>query len=197
MTRSKRTSALAATAPTDVAADTAALGDRSRDTLKWINDVIARAEEGDRDALDLALQAHAAVPSLWPKASVLGTQAERMLLDAVVDADRQLLTRATVERQLKAMRDELAGANPTEVERILVDRVVLCWMACQQADLDLIHRTRASVPLAQGEYLQRRAERAERRLLRATKALATVRRLLIPIVQVNVAEEIKQVNVVG
>jgi len=178
-------------------AEIAAGGDRTNDTLEWINDVIARAEEGDRDAMDLALQVHAAVPSLWPKASVLGTQAERMLLDAVVDGDRQLLTRATVERQLEAMRDELAGANPTEVERILVDRVVLCWLACQQADLDLIHRTRASVPLALGEYLQRRAERAERRLLRATKALATVRRLLIPIVQVNVAEEIKQVNVVG
>jgi len=175
----------------------AAGGDRTKETLEWINDVIARADEGDHDALDLALQAHAAVPSLWPKASVLSTNAERMLLDAVVDGDRQLLTRATVERQLKAMRDELAGTNPTEVERILVDRVVLCWLACQQADLDLIHRTTASVPLAQGEYLQRRAERAERRLLRATKALATVRRLLVPVVQVNVADQIQQLNVVG
>lgn len=196
MAKRKRIAALEA-APTDIVAEMAAGGDHTRQVVDWINDVTARADDGDQDALELALQAYAAVPALWPKANVLRDHAERMLLDRVVDGDRQLLTRATVERQLKTMRDELAGPNPTEVERILVDRVVLCWLACQQADVDLIHRTQAGVSLTQGEYLQRRAERAERRLLRATKTLATVRRLLVPIVQVNVADQIQQLNVVG
>ena len=196
MAKRKRTSALAA-APSDIVAEMAAGGDRTRQVVTWIRDVTACAEEGDRDALELALEAYAAVPALWPKANILRDHAERMLLDRVVDGNRQLFTRSLVERQLKTMREELIGANPTEVERVLVDRVVLCWLACQQADVDLIHRTQAGVSLVQGEYLQRRAERAERRLLRATKTLATVRRLLVPIVQVNVAEEIKQINVVG
>ena len=49
--------------------------------------------------------------------------------------------------------------------------------------------------LAQAERRERRAERAQRRSLRALQAMATVRRLLAPTIQLNVAE--RQVNVVG
>ena len=40
----------------------------------------------------------------------------------------------------------------------------------------------------EGEYYARRSEQANRQLLKAVQALATVRRLLAPAIQLNVAE---------
>ncbi len=50
-----------------------------------------------------------------------------------------------------------------------------------------------ALTLAQGDYHQRRIDRAHRRYLASIKALAQVRRLLTPAVQVNIAE--RQINV--
>ena len=46
--------------------------------------------------------------------------------------------------------------------------------------------------LAQSEHAQRRMDRAHRRFLNTVKTLATVRRLAIPVLQINVARQ--QVN---
>jgi len=165
--------------------------------MGWLNSVIDRAEAGDREALKTVRQAYTDLPQLWSTTDVLRTNAERSMLDGMLGTDKQLFTRATIEHQLETMRSDLRGEAPTPLERLLVDRIVLCWLECQQADLTLAQRMNQNTTLAQGEYHQRRAERAEKRLFRAITALATVRRLGIPAVQVNVAEEIKQVNVVG
>jgi hypothetical protein len=47
----------------------------------------------------------------------------------------------------------------------------------------------------QGDYHQRRMDAAHRRFLAALEALATVRRLTLPALQINVAR--RQVNVAG
>ncbi|MBY0457243.1 MAG: hypothetical protein K2V38_07895 [Gemmataceae bacterium] len=47
----------------------------------------------------------------------------------------------------------------------------------------------------QGDFNQRRMDAANRRFLAAVKTLATVRRLAVPVFQVNIAK--KQVNVVA
>jgi hypothetical protein len=50
--------------------------------------------------------------------------------------------------------------------------------------------------LVQSEHRQRRIDRTHRRLISTIKTLATVRRLAIPAVQINVArQQVNQVNV--
>jgi hypothetical protein len=49
--------------------------------------------------------------------------------------------------------------------------------------------------MARGEYYQRRMDRAHAHYLSAIKALAQVRKLALPALQVNIAK--KQVNVAG
>jgi hypothetical protein len=90
------------------------------------------------------------------------------------------------------MRTELSGPNPTPVERLLVERIVTCWLQLQDADLCFTQATDLS--LRQGDYHQRRIDRAHNRFLTAVKALATVRRLAVPVLigQVNIAS--RQVN---
>jgi hypothetical protein len=73
-------------------------------------------------------------------------------------------------------------------------QIVVWWLQMQYADA-LFTQNQGKVSLKLGDYQQRRQDRAARRDLAAIKALAQVRRLLVPVVQVNFAE--RQVNLFG
>jgi hypothetical protein len=90
-------------------------------------------------------------------------------------------------------RRELTLENDGALEHLLIEQVVTCELAATYAD-QLAHENDV-ISIAQAEYLLRRQESTHRRLLSACRALATVRRLRIPAVQLNVAQQ--QVNVVG
>ena len=51
--------------------------------------------------------------------------------------------------------------------------------------------------IAQADFYRRRVDSAHRRYLSSLRTLATVRRLGVGSVQINVAEQIQQVNVPG
>ena len=94
--------------------------------------------------------------------------------------------------KIEQMRKELGGPAPSPLEQMLVERIICCWLQVNEADRSF--RTReGGGTLAQGEYWQRRLDRAHRRFLQSIKALAQIRKLLGPNVQVNVAE--KQINI--
>ena len=106
-------------------------------------------------------------------------------------AGDDLLHTAGLEKRLEALRNELTGPEPSPLEILLADRICCCWLAVHQADM---HESQlGSGTLAQGDYHQRRHDRAHRRFLTACKAFAQVRRLLGPSIQVNIGE--KQINV--
>lgn len=90
------------------------------------------------------------------------------------------------------MRGELAGPNPTPLESLLVGRVVACWLQVQDADLRYVQGQK-ECNIAQGEYNQRRQDRAHKRYLSAIRTLARVRKLALPVLQINIAE--RQVNI--
>jgi hypothetical protein len=88
-------------------------------------------------------------------------------------------------------RAELLGDNPTPVERVLVERVLACWLQVQDAELRTAQEPNAYIKLA--DFHQRRMDATNRRFLVAVKTLALVRKLAVPVLQVNIAKE--QVNV--
>lgn len=89
------------------------------------------------------------------------------------------------------MLAELAGPSPTPLERLLVERIVASWL--QTYHYDILCAQAGNITIDQGDYMQRRQDRAHKRYLSAIKSLAVVRRLLRPSVQVNIAQQ--QVNV--
>jgi hypothetical protein len=95
---------------------------------------------------------------------------------------------------MELMRAELAGPDPTPLERLLVERIVACWLQLHYIDIRL-PQSEAKLTMKQVEYLEDRRDRAHRRYLSAIKTLATVRKLALPVLQVNIAK--KQVNVAG
>ncbi len=158
-----------------------------KDDLKLL---VKRAEKGDEKAL-AAIQEHLdAHPELWNQIGNVAAAAEQSLISVGYKGP---LREEAILRKLAAMRAELAGPQPSPLERLLVDRVVTCWLQVHYADgiyVDALERRMSFNAL---EFYQRRQDRAHWRLLSAIRTLAQVRRLLVPTVQLNIGGQ--QVNV--
>jgi hypothetical protein len=100
--------------------------------------------------------------------------------------------REAAVRKLELLRSDLLGPDPTPVERLLVERVVACWLQVQDAEIRYAQNA-GKLTMTQGDYHQRRMNTANRRFLAAVRTLATVRKLAVPVLQVNIAR--RQVNV--
>jgi hypothetical protein len=95
------------------------------------------------------------------------------------------------------LRSELNGPNPSPLESLLVERIITCWLHLHYLEM---LQTGEQDALATREYLERSIDRAHKRYLSAIKALATVRRLAVPVLvgQVNIASQQKNiVNMAG
>jgi hypothetical protein len=143
--------------------------------------LIERARAGDASTLPQLRQllASPAAVDRWG-----GNLADLAFVQAA--AGKNLLAREALLRKLELLRAELAGPSPTALERLLVERVVACWLQLQDADVRFAQgqHTLKSVEI---DYFQRRMDRAHHRFLSAVKALALVRRLDLPVLiaQVN------------
>lgn len=164
----------------------------SEELLNELRPLVAQAREGDEEASHRIRGILEETPKLAQ--TVLNTaakKAERILLKRTSGND--ILLREALSLQLEAMRKEIAGPDPTPLERLLAERVAACRLQLQQADVSYASRL-GKLTIAQSEYHQRRLDRLHRRYLSAIRALVQVRKLLKPTVtQINVAEQ--QVNV--
>jgi len=123
----------------------------------------------------------------------LGLQVERTWIHVASDGDA-LLAEA-LRHRLATMRRELAGPASSPLELLLVERVTLSWLALQVADKEAARCFAGGGAMARAKYYQERLDRAERRFLAAAKSLAQVRRLVVPVIQVNVGA--RQLNIAG
>jgi len=120
----------------------------------------------------------------------IGVLAEEALIKAAVGED--LIAQEALKTTSRAMRVDLEGRDATPLERLLIHRIVCCWIQANHTTA-CFAQNEGRFTSKQENYQQRRQDKAHRRLLYAIKTLAQVRRLLGPSIQVNVAE--KQVNV--
>jgi hypothetical protein len=95
--------------------------------------------------------------------------------------------------KMAKLRAELAGAGSPPLERLLADRVAICWLTLHGVEVRFAQS--GDLTIKQADYWQRRINSAHKRYLSAIKTLATVRKLALPALQVNIAR--KQVNVVA
>jgi hypothetical protein len=102
--------------------------------------------------------------------------------------------RRDLERDLAEHAKDLAGEDPTPIERTLAETAALCWLDLRLAELNYLGASgaRSGLTAAASEHYQRCINNSHRRLLITLKTLATVRKLAVPAVQVNIAR--RQVN---
>ena len=157
---------------------------------EWTQVLLKRANEGEGPALVELRELCEGHPELWAGIGNLAAQAQASLIQAI--AGKNEVVAEAIGRRAAELRRELAGPEPTPLERLLVSRIVACWLALHYAEMRYAQNL-GKLTMEQGEYHQRTIDRAQKRYLAAIKALAQVRRLLTPAVQVNIADQ--QINI--
>ena len=87
-------------------------------------------------------------------------------------------------RQAQKKKEELAGPDPTPIERTLADQAVVCEFDLSYCDI-CVSKADILGERATATLYDRRRQRAHKRLMSALKTLATVRRIARPDVQAN------------
>jgi len=177
----------------DLAAMTKEERDARRDTVRRLSDLFKKAEKGDEKAVPEIRKILQESPDLAWRFMDFATLAERRFIENMTK-DKDLASRETMEFQLAAMREEVAGAHPSPLERLLAERIVLTWLQIQLFEGLYASSMFKSMTLAQGSYYQKRLDHAHRRHLSAIRTLAQIRKLGRA-VQINIAE--KQINTSG
>jgi hypothetical protein len=132
-----------------------------------------------------------------PAQRVMDNWAVGKLIDWAAGSDGDAKTKGSLKDELRGVADELAGLSPSPIERVLADTAATSWFAYRLHEATYASGvTGGGMSLAQSEHALRRMDRAHRRLLSTLKCLATVRRLAVPALQINVArhQEIAQLN---
>jgi hypothetical protein len=174
------------------------LSEETRDRMAELRALSDRAEAGDKQARrKLRLMVRASSAEVVGRASDVGRRAGRVLARSAAGGDP--LAEEALCAKLDRMRAEIAGEDPTPLEVLLTERVVLLWMftALLEALLTTQYRKRIdgdSERVSPAYLIQqsRILDAATRRYLAAIRELARVRKLqaTAPPVQVNT-----QVNV--
>jgi hypothetical protein len=163
---------------------------KSAITEEIIQAMLKEARQGDASSME-GVRTLLLVPQAVDYFGDLAAQVERALIRRVVGND--VLGREAVMAKLAAMRTELGGSDATPVERLLIDRVVIGWLHLH--GLEIARAGTAGTPDENAVSFERAITAAQKRYLAAMKALAAVRRLAIPALQINIAK--KQMNVAG
>jgi hypothetical protein len=170
--------------------ETAALASNPADDgIEALAKVMDKAAQGDASTIPIIRNALAKNPKI---VDLLGGNVAKAAQDSFVYAlaGKDLVFRESLLAKLESLRGELNGPNPSAVERLLVERVVACWLQVQDADLR--YSKAKEVSFNQANYDLRRMNGAHKRYLSALKTLAAVRKMALPAVQINIAR--KQVN---
>ena len=141
-----------------------------------LKQLVKRAKKGDQTVLAELRRFLDSRPDVWRHAGDLARIAEEST--TALAAGVNLFLRESLQRKLAEMKAELMGPTPSLLDRLLVERVAICWLAAGYSDAAAAQSSEASAPKV--EQARRRQDSAGRRYAEAIKLLATVRRLLDP-----------------
>jgi hypothetical protein len=159
-------------------------------TREEFRDLIQRAQQGDESTL---AQLQEVMKSPTAVACFGGYLAKTLEMTVVTRAaGKNLPFQEAILRQLQALREDLASSKASPLEKLLVDRIVCCWLLLY--DAETCYHQAKDMTIPQGDYHQRRIDRLHRRLLSAVRMLAVVRRLALPVVRVKTSERKRETN---
>ena len=146
--------------------------------FQQVHRFLKRVDKGDQEALETLrkLLNDPAADPLLAATSDLAVAAQRRFINRY--AGEHHVYREALTIKLDQLRAELSGPEPSPLEKLLVERVLVCWLQVHIADCTFAGATNAT--LNQGEYYQRNQSRAQVRYLAAIKMLVMIRKLLQP-----------------
>ena len=130
---------------------------------KELRQLITKANKGNEQALETLCATVEDTAPLWKQFN-MPTQALESLLKAFFGPDA-LLTHEAQRRQCAALRRELEGPAPTPIERLLVSRIVLCWLHVYCVEAIYGRAIEQQLSVAQHDFHLRRLSHAQSRYL--------------------------------
>ena len=165
-----------------------------RTTLGRLDELVEKAEKGDREVVPEIRKILKASPELAWQVMDYGKLAEWHFIERMTK-DEDFAKKEVLKRQLAGMREEIAGENPSPLERLLAERVVLTWLQLQLFEGIYGSSVFKNMTIAQDNYFQKKLDQTHRRHLSAIRTLAQIRKLGPAVQIINVAE--KQINQAG
>jgi hypothetical protein len=126
------------------------------------------------DALQAYRHLLADRPHAWRIAGDMAAIAERLMLK---EYEANVAMHEALAVGLATLRQDLGAATAPALERLLIEQVVLCWLQMYDAQYRYTTAHAESMTLTKADYWERRLSQVQGRYLRATEALARVRRL--------------------
>ena len=139
--------------------------------LNWL---VQRARQGDETVLPQLRDMLDSRPEVWRHYGNLAAHAKEAWI-RLISAD-DLALRESTSRKAEDLSRELAGPHPSPIERLLAERVILCWLQVHHADSLAAQAFTKSTKVA--DFWSKRQASAHRRYLTSLAALVTLRRLL-------------------
>ena len=141
-------------------------------------ELVERAQQGDLSVLPLLRDALVADPAVWQQYGDLAAQAQEAWLQLLAGTDYMLAE--SVRLKLGALRHELGAEGASPLEKLLIERIVACWLQTHYADALYAQARGPQSTASVRQELMKRQESSQRRYLAAIKQLALVRKLLRP-----------------
>jgi hypothetical protein len=151
--------------------------DERKEIMKEINDVFRRIDAGDA-----SLMPHVTAAFDYNPAGMIernGGDLAKRVVEGLTDllAGPGLFGREAVRRAFLKVLGDLAGSDPTPLERLLAERAALDWLALHEAELQCLSQETDRFLIKPAEFFERRRGRAHKQFLRSCRELAVVRRL--------------------
>jgi hypothetical protein len=106
--------------------------------------------------------------------------------------DNLTFKNAQIGHDLDSLAGELAGPDPIPIERTLAEVAATCWLDLRMKETNYALVGKKGISRELTECHQKLINHAHRRLMSTLRTLAVVRKLAVPAIQVNVARQ--QIN---
>lgn len=153
-------------------------------------------EKPDKKALAEMQRFADTAPELVSRFFNLASYARSALFEKLIEGKAG---RITLEANVMHLQNELGYTQAPMLEKMLIDNIVNTWLRYQWVEYQIAGLMgKDGVSLAVIQHWEKRLTESQKRHLRAVEALAKVRKMGLPVLQVNIASEGgQQVNIAG
>jgi hypothetical protein len=139
-----------------------------------LRELVELAQDGVAEALPRLCGVHAERPEVWRHLDALADRTERAWADALAATDP--LVAGALRRKAAEIKQDTAGEQPTRLERLLVGRLVACWLEARF--VEGVATNEGETSLGPAASRPKRLGPARRRHQDAVRELETLRQLL-------------------
>lgn len=146
------------------------------EAMAGLRELVTRAKSGDRTVLPQLREYLDEHPEIWTEVGDLALHAQESWLALMAGQD--LVLEESVRRKMDELRGELGSEAASKVEKLLIERVVACWLQVHYADAAYAQAKGPAATASVRREMMQRQSSAQHRYLTSLKQLAIVRKLL-------------------